>query len=113
MGLNPMVYIVVSAICAGVAVFTAFFALKRDRADVAVVAPEIIDRANVAVVSGYEEVVRDSKSVWVGKVYKTSPDIHRTGQRTRRVTSIQDYQRLKGNEENGQSAEAAVEARLG
>jgi hypothetical protein len=34
MGLNPMIYILVSAVCAGVSVFTAFFALREKQVDV-------------------------------------------------------------------------------
>jgi hypothetical protein len=112
MGLNPMIYIFVSAVCAGVAVFTAFFAIRGDRADKAMVVPEMIDKGNVAVVSDYSNM-RNPESGRAAKVYETPLDIHRTGQRTREVTSIQDYVRLKGNEENGQPAPALGEARLG
>jgi hypothetical protein len=113
MGLNPMIYILVSAVCAGIAVFAAFFAIRSDRVDQAAVAPEKIYKAKVAVWSGYANSIGDLKKDLAAKIYETSIDIHRTGQRTREVTSIQDYVRLKGNEENGQSAEAVREARLG
>ncbi|MFN2576574.1 MAG: hypothetical protein ABR607_02675 [Pyrinomonadaceae bacterium] len=112
MGLNPMVYIFVSAVCAGIAVFTAFFAIRSERVDEATVSPEKSNKSDV-VVLGYANALADLKKDLAAKIYETSMELHRTGQRTREVTSIQDYVRLKGNEENGQSAEAFREARLG
>lgn len=72
MGLNPMIYIVVTAVCATISVFTAFLALRESRRDQDTELRTVSEMSAQAVERGYLEVIDANTRTYV---IRTAPRI--------------------------------------